>query len=90
MLRSTPPRLAKLKGLHAVVHCQLPKLMTRDGLCVSDVARATGLNRSTITALSKGTATRIELPAIDRLCELFHCSVGDLFEFHPSQGSDSR
>lgn len=65
-------------------------LMNRDGLCVSDVARATGLNRSTVTALCKDTVTRVELPAIDRLCELFRCNVGDLFEFQPSQRSDSE
>ena len=41
------------------------------------------LNRSTITALYRETATRIELPAIERLCTLFKCSVGDLLEVVP-------
>ena len=54
--------------------------MGRDKLRIIDVARLTGLNRSTVTALYKETATRVDLPAIDQLCRLFSCQVGDLFE----------
>ena len=38
---------------------------------------------STVTALYRETATRIELPAIEQLCALFKCSVGDLLEVVP-------
>lgn len=47
---------------------------------VVDVARETGLHRHTVTSLYKETAQRIELDAIDALCEFFECEVGDLFE----------
>ncbi len=63
-----------------MIRCHLSALMGRDKLNISDVARATGLNRSTVTALYRETATRIELPAIEQLCTLFKCSVGDLLE----------
>lgn len=63
-----------------MVHCRLSVLMGRDKLRVADVARLTGLNRSTVTALYRETATRIDLPAIEALCRLFRCEVGDLFE----------
>lgn len=66
-----------------MIRCNLSTLMGRDKLCIADVSRQTGLNRSTITALYKETATRIELPAVDRLCRLFGCQVSDLFEFVP-------
>lgn len=69
-----------------MIRCHLAALMGRDNLRISDVARRTGLNRSTIGALYRGTIVRIELSAIDRLCSLFRCQVGDLFEFLP----DSR
>jgi putative transcriptional regulator len=62
--------------------------MGRDKLRISDVARETGLNRSTITALYKETATRIDLPAIDLLCSLFGCKVGELFEHLPEAGEE--
>ncbi|ORE89256.1 helix-turn-helix domain-containing protein [Oceanococcus atlanticus] len=47
---------------------------------IMDVARATGLHRNTVTLLYKETATRIDLEAIESLCRLFDCGVGDLFE----------
>jgi putative transcriptional regulator len=64
--------------------------MSRDKLRIADVSRRTGLNRSTITALYKGTATRVDLPAIEQLCRLFHCQVGDLFESVQDGGEVDR
>jgi putative transcriptional regulator len=71
-----------------MIRCHLSTLMGRDKLRVSDVSRLTGLNRSTVTALYRETATRIDLPAIERLCELFRCSVGELLEVIPSNTRD--
>jgi putative transcriptional regulator len=45
-----------------------------------DVARMTGLNRNTVTLLYKETAQRIDLEAIDKLCDLFDCDVAELLE----------
>jgi putative transcriptional regulator len=66
-----------------MIRCHLSTLMGRDKLRISDVAQRTGLNRSTVTALYNETATRVELPAIERLCALFQCQVGELFEIVP-------
>ena len=63
-----------------MLRCHLSSLMGRDKLNIADVARLTGLNRSTVTALYRETATRVELPAIEQFCELFKCSVGELLE----------
>lgn len=73
-----------------MVRCRLSELMGRDKLRVADVARLTGLNRSTVTALYRETATRIDLPAIEALCRLFRCEVGDLFEIVPEKNGGSR
>ena len=54
--------------------------MGRDKLRISDVSRLTGLNRSTIASLYKETVTRVDVAAIDALCNLFRCTVGELFE----------
>lgn len=64
-----------------MVRCHLSKLMGERKLKISDVARETGLNRSTITALYKETAERVELNTVSRLCKLLKCDIGDLFEF---------
>lgn len=66
-----------------MIRCHLSTLMGRDKLRISDVAKSTGLNRSTVTALYNETATRVDLPAIESLCNLFHCQVGELFEVVP-------
>ncbi len=72
-----------------MIRCKLSTLMGRDKLSIMDVARQTGLNRSTVTALYRETATRVDLPAIDQLCRLFGCRVGDLFE-HFSETSEEH
>jgi len=52
---------------------------------IVDVARETGLNRNTVTLLYKETAQRIDLDAIEKLCRLFGCEVGDLLEVQKDQ-----
>ncbi|MES9874264.1 MAG: helix-turn-helix transcriptional regulator [Candidatus Sedimenticola sp. 6PFRAG7] len=64
-----------------MIRCHLSRLMGEHKMKISDVARETGLHRNTITLLYKETASRIELDAIERLCNLFDCEVGDLLEY---------
>jgi putative transcriptional regulator len=52
-------------------------------LKVIDVARDTGLHRNTITLLYQETSARIEVAALDKLCEYFGVGVADLFEYIP-------
>lgn len=49
-------------------------------LKISDVARQAGLNRNTVTLLYKETAQKVDLDAINKLCELFECDISDLLE----------
>jgi len=64
-----------------MIRCNLSRLMGEQKMNIADVARKTGLHRNTITLLYKETATRVDLEAIDRLCHLFHCKVGELLEY---------
>ena len=68
-----------------MIKCHLSRLMGEQKLKVIDVARATGLNRNTITLLYNETATRVDLAAIEALCKLFDCQVSDLFELVDEQ-----
>jgi putative transcriptional regulator len=54
--------------------------MGENKMKIMDVARETGLHRNTVTLLYKETAKKIDIDAVDKLCELFDCEVGDLFE----------
>lgn len=63
-----------------MIRCHLARLMGERKLKIVDVSRETGLNRNTVTLLYKETAQRIDLEAIDKLCDLFDCKVEDLLE----------
>jgi putative transcriptional regulator len=63
-----------------MIRCHLARLMGEKKYKISDVSRETGLNRNTVTLLYKETAQKIDLEAIDKLCDLFECEVGDLLE----------
>jgi putative transcriptional regulator len=66
-----------------MIKCHLSRLMGERRVKIADVARDTGLHRNTITLLYYETATRVDIASIDRLCRLFDCGVGDLFEYVP-------
>ena len=55
---------------------------------IMDVVRETGLNRTAVTALYYEKAQRVDLDAVEKLCELFDCQVGDFFERVRSHASD--
>lgn len=48
---------------------------------ISDVLRETGLSRNTVTLMYKETAQKIDIEALDKLCQLFACEVADILEF---------
>ncbi len=54
-------------------------------LKLADVARLAGLHRNTVTLLYNESAARVDLITMEKLCELFECTVNDLFEYIPSQ-----
>lgn len=66
-----------------MIKCHLSRFMGERKMKITDVARATGLHRNTVTLLYDETAVRVDLDAIERLCMLFECQVGDLFEYIP-------
>ena len=73
-----------------MIRCHLSRMMDERKMKIADVARATGLNRSTVTSLYRETASRVDLDAVDRLCDLFRGNVGDLFErVNDSSGGDA-
>lgn len=66
-----------------MVRCHLARMMGEHKLRIADVVRETGLSRNTVTLLYKETAQKVDLEAIDKLCLLFKCQVGDLLEMAP-------
>lgn len=66
-----------------MLKCHLSTLMGRERLTIAEVIRRTGLTRNAVSALYEERAKRIDLNTIARLCELFDCSVDELFEYIP-------
>ena len=62
------------------VHCNLSTLMGRKRYSIQDVHILTGLSRSTVSSLYNDKATRIDFVTLEKLCRLFECSDGELFE----------
>ena len=60
--------------------CNLSLLMGRDRKKIQDVCNETGLARNTVANLYNDKATRIDYNTIEKLCQMFHCKVGDLLE----------
>lgn len=63
-----------------MIRCHLARMMGEHKMRIADVARETGLSRATVTLLYKETAQKVDLEAIEKLCLLFECQVGDLLE----------
>ncbi|HEY9033235.1 MAG TPA: helix-turn-helix transcriptional regulator [Pseudomonadales bacterium] len=67
-----------------MIRCHLARMMGEHKMRIADVARETGLSRATVTLLYKETAQKVDLEAIEQICVLFDCTVGDLLEFVPN------
>ena len=63
-----------------MIRCHLARLMGEHKMKISDVMRETGLRRNTVTLMYKETAQKIDIDALERLCNLFQCEVSDLLE----------
>lgn len=63
-----------------MIKIHLARMMGERKLNITDVARATNLNRNTVSLLYRETAQRIDFETLEVLCRFFECSVGDLIE----------
>lgn len=52
-------------------------MMSEHKMRIADVARETGLRRTTVTWLY---VNKVDLESIEKLCRLFECQVDDLLE----------
>jgi len=66
-----------------MVRVHLSRLMGEKKLKIADVARATEINRGTITRLYHESAVRIDFDVLEKLCTYMDCSVADMVEVMP-------
>lgn len=68
-----------------MIKVHLARMMGERKLNITDVARATNLNRNTVTLLYRETARRVDFETLEALCKFFECEVGDLVEYIEEQ-----
>ena len=64
-----------------MVRCHLGRLLGERKLKISDLARATGINRGTLTRLYYERTLRVDITDLDALCGFLNCQVGDLLVY---------
>lgn len=52
-------------------------------LKAAELARQAKINRSTVSALLTQRATRVDLDALERICIVLGCGIGDLLQIVP-------
>ena len=63
-----------------MIKCNLSMYMGKYKMNIEDVKEKTGLGRSTISGLKNEIVKRIDYETIEKLCRLFNCSIGEMFE----------
>ena len=63
-----------------MIVCNLPVLLAERRMKVADVARETGMSKTTLHKLYNGQSTRIDFVTIEKLCLLLNVEVGDLLK----------
>ena len=63
-----------------MIVCNLPVLLAERRMKVADVARETGMSKTTLHKLYNGQSTRIDFETIENLCLLLNVEVGDLLK----------
>ena len=59
---------------------RVKEVAVKQGLTSMLLAKQTGINKNTATALWHGRPTRVDLATLARLCEALHCRIEDLLE----------
>ena len=68
-----------------MIVCKLPVLLAERRMKVADVARETGMSKTTLHKLYNGQSTRIDFETIEKLCLLLNVEVGDLLKLQAEE-----
>ncbi|WP_212515127.1 helix-turn-helix domain-containing protein [Acinetobacter soli] len=71
-----------------MIVCNLPVLLAERRMKVADVARATGMSKTTLHKLYNGQSTRIDFETLEKLCMLLQVQVGDVLQFKQNDSGD--
>jgi len=68
-----------------MIRNRLSRAMGDRRLNIQEVSRRSGLSYTTVFALYHGTAQRLDLTTLDKLCRALDAQVGELLEYEPDE-----
>lgn len=66
-----------------MIRCNLSVLLAQRSLSITQVAKDTGISRTTLNALEKNYSQGVQLSTINTLCSYLHVMPSDLFKYYP-------
>lgn len=66
-----------------MINIKVAELMGKNKLTKKALSDMTGIRPNTIAALWNGTAKRLEIDQIDKLCAALNCQPSDIMEYIP-------
>lgn len=68
-----------------MIVCRLKQMLEKQGMSRNMLSQKTGIRANTICSLASGNCANVRREVIDKLCQEFSCSVGDLFLYIPDE-----
>lgn len=68
---------------------KLKVLLALHDMTQSDLSAQTGIRPGTITAIVNNQIKQIPVDAANKICALFKCDIGDIWEYIPDQPRDN-
>lgn len=72
------------------IKSRLHMLMAEKKMNMTDLARETGISRTTIWSLYHDKTTKIEFKTLDALCRYFKCQPGDVLVYVEEESGGSK
>ncbi|MGB9791485.1 MAG: helix-turn-helix domain-containing protein [Thermacetogeniaceae bacterium] len=72
------------------IKSRLHMLMAEKKMNMSDLARETGISRTTIWSLYHDKSTKIDFNTLDALCRYFKCQPGDVLVYVEDESEGER
>ena len=67
------------------IKIKVSELLGRHKMTQKELSDRTGIRPGTVSALYHENIKRLEIDQINKLCAVFNCQPGDLFEYVPDE-----
>ncbi|MDQ0175984.1 helix-turn-helix domain-containing protein [Bacillus chungangensis] len=68
-----------------MIKSNLPILLAKKRINISDVSRDTGLSRATLSSLFHESGKGVKFETLSKLCSYLECGVGEILEYEKSE-----